>query len=63
MDFITKTEGRAAPWNKGKLLGQKPPLKLREMGDPDSVATGQARPRTRPRVKEACSFSSCIGAR
>jgi hypothetical protein len=31
MDFITKTEGRAAPWNKGKLLGQKPPLKLREI--------------------------------
>src|SRR4029434_10495579 len=26
-----KTEGRAAPWNKGKLLGQKPPLKLKEI--------------------------------
>ena len=24
MDFITKAEGRVAPWNKGKLLGQKP---------------------------------------
>jgi integrase len=31
MDLITKTEGRAAPWNKGKLLGQKPPLKLKEI--------------------------------
>ena len=31
MDFITKTEGRVAPWNKGKLLGQKPPLKLKEI--------------------------------
>src|SRR6476646_7151087 len=27
----TQTAGRAIPWNKGKLLGQKPPLKLREI--------------------------------
>jgi hypothetical protein len=26
-----KTEGRAIPWNKGKLLGQEPPLKLKEI--------------------------------
>ena len=26
-----KIEGRATPWNKGKLLGQKPPLKLKEV--------------------------------
>ena len=31
MDTATKTEGRAVPWNKGKLLGQKPPLKLKEI--------------------------------
>ena len=31
MKTISKTEGRAVPWNKGKLLGQKPPLKLREI--------------------------------
>jgi integrase len=31
MDTTTKTEGRAAPWNKGKLLGQKPPLKQKEI--------------------------------
>ena len=31
MDSATKIEGRAAPWNKGKLLGQKPPLKLKEI--------------------------------
>jgi site-specific recombinase XerC len=24
-------EGRAVPWNKGKLLGQRPPLKLKEI--------------------------------
>ena len=31
MDTSTKTAGRIAPWNKGKLLGQKPPLKLKEI--------------------------------
>jgi integrase len=31
MDMSIKVEGRAAPWNKGKLLGQKPPLKLKEI--------------------------------
>ena len=31
MDTETKSEGRAVPWNKGKVLGQKPPLKLREI--------------------------------
>src|SRR5258705_3894165 len=31
MDTVAKTEGRAIPWNKGKLLGQKPPLKLKEI--------------------------------
>ena len=29
MDTATETEGRATPWNKGKLLGQQPPLKLK----------------------------------
>ena len=27
----SKSDGRAVPWNKGKLLGQKPPLKLKEI--------------------------------
>ena len=31
MDTVTKTAGRVTPWNKGKLLGQKPPLKLKEI--------------------------------
>ncbi len=31
MDTATNTAGRVTPWNKGKLLGQKPPLKLREI--------------------------------
>src|SRR6266853_6967504 len=31
MDTTTTTAGRARPWNKGKLLGQKPPLKLKEI--------------------------------
>jgi len=31
MDTTTTTAGHAVPWNKGKLLGQKPPLKLKEI--------------------------------
>jgi integrase len=31
MDTATKSEGRATPWYKGKPLGQKPPLKLKEI--------------------------------
>ena len=31
MDTEATTAGRAIPWNKGKLLGQKPPLKLKEI--------------------------------
>ena len=31
MGTFTKTGGHTAPWNKGKLIGHKPPLKLREI--------------------------------
>ena len=31
MDTAATTTRRAIPWNKGKLLGQKPPLKLKEI--------------------------------
>jgi len=31
MDTVTNTEGRAKPWNKGRLLGQRLPLKLKEI--------------------------------
>ena len=31
MDTATTTYGRFTPWNKGKLLGQKPPLKLKDI--------------------------------
>ena len=31
MDTSTKTTGRVTPRNKGKLPGQKPPLKLKEI--------------------------------
>lgn len=31
MNTATKSERRAVPWNNGKLLGQKPPLKLKEI--------------------------------
>jgi hypothetical protein len=31
MDTATRAKGRVTPGNKGKLLGQKPPLKLKEI--------------------------------
>jgi integrase len=31
MDNATNTVWRVTPWNKGKPLGQKPPLKLKEI--------------------------------
>jgi hypothetical protein len=31
METASKTEAYAIPWSKGKLLGQKPPLKLKEI--------------------------------
>src|ERR1700693_6081890 len=31
METATQAGDRAIPWNKGKLLGQKPPLKLKEI--------------------------------
>src|SRR5512132_1252663 len=31
MSTATTNAERATPWNKGKLLGQKPPLKLKEI--------------------------------
>jgi len=37
MDTATQTEGHVIPWNKGKLIGQKSPLKLKEIGHPDST--------------------------
>jgi integrase len=31
MDTATTIAGRSIPWNKGRLLGQKPPLRLKEI--------------------------------
>ncbi len=31
METAVQTEGGAIPWNKGKLIGQQPPLKLKEI--------------------------------
>jgi hypothetical protein len=30
-NIAPKADGRVIPWNKGKLIGQKPPLKLKEI--------------------------------
>ena len=31
METTSNVEGRTAPWNKGKLIGQRLPLKLKEI--------------------------------
>jgi hypothetical protein len=31
MYLLTHTNEKHTPWNKGKLIGQKPPLKLKEV--------------------------------
>ena len=31
MDLLTYKPQNRTPWNKGKLIGQKPPLKLKEV--------------------------------
>jgi len=31
MHYLTHTTQEYIPWNKGKLIGQKPPLKLHEI--------------------------------
>src|SRR6185295_9705338 len=31
MHTVPNTAARVTPWNKGKLLGQRPPLKLKEV--------------------------------
>jgi len=31
MDTVSASETPTTPWNKGKLIGQKAPLKLREI--------------------------------
>ena len=31
MNHIQNNQGKRIPWNKGKLVGQKPPLKLKEI--------------------------------
>jgi len=45
MDSSTKTAGCVTPWNKGKLLGQKPPAEAEgDLGYPDSPATDSSTP-------------------
>ncbi len=31
MHLLTHEKSKPTPWNKGKLVGQKPPLKLKEI--------------------------------
>jgi hypothetical protein len=60
MDFITKIEGHAAPWNKGQAAWPEAPTEAeRDLGNPDSVATGSARGGTREKSRSGGSSSGC----
>jgi hypothetical protein len=48
---------RVAPWNKGKLLGQKPPLKLKE------IRAIRIRLQLNHRTRELALFSLAIDSR
>lgn len=37
MDLVIKKPANSIPWNKGKLIGQKPPLKAKEDQAPGTV--------------------------
>ena len=61
MDTVSNTAARVTPWNKGKLLGQKPPLKLKE------IWAIQIRLQLDHRARELALFNlastaSCAGA-
>ena len=57
MDSSTKTTGRDTPWNKGKLLGQKPPLKLKE------IWASRIRLQLAHRVRELALFNLAIDSK
>ena len=44
---IINTFNHREPWNKGKLVGQKAPFKLKDLGDSDPFANGRSFPRPR----------------
>jgi hypothetical protein len=44
MEAIDVGRAQRVPWNKGKLTGQKPPLKLRKYGRFASACSLQQRP-------------------
>lgn len=38
MNTLADTSSSRAPWNKGRLTGQKPPLSQGNLGDPSAPA-------------------------
>ena len=61
METAVQTEGRAIPWNKGKLLGQQPPLKLKESG-PFGFDCNWIIEHGNSRYSTSPSTASCAGA-
>lgn len=48
MESANVAVGRRVPWNKGKLTGQKPPLKApRNLGNSNEASDGFEHPGTR----------------
>jgi len=57
MDTATTIAGRSIPWNKGKPLGQKPPLRLKE------IRTIRIRLQLDHRVRELALFNLAIDSK
>ena len=57
MDQITCTVTRCRPWNKGKLVGQKAPLKLKE------ICAIRIRLQLEERVRELAMFNLAIDSK
>ena len=57
MDTATTIAGRSIAWNKGKLFGQKPPLRLKE------IRTIRIRLQLDHRVRELALFNLAIDSK
>jgi len=57
MESESAAVGRRVPWNKGKLTGQKPPLKLRE------IWAVRTRPQMASNAREIAMFNLAIDSK
>ncbi len=57
MQYYTDTIRHHTPWNKGKLIGQKPPLKLNE------IWAIRIRLEMTHRIRDLCLFNLAIDSK